>query len=158
MPLESPTPGHSPSQNTSPYLRSFLSSDSAKEVVECRSSSDINFWRLKPLRSTDSAAELKVSSTGQNFRNETLVELLRKCLLVPATDNKMLMDSALLLAQLNLLIWQEDSFREAAKKMKEAQVGYELDYEDVFRARGAAKDRLMIGGVWKKVGERATGH
>jgi ribosomal biogenesis protein LAS1 len=242
--------------------------------------------RLKPLRSTDSTAEVKVSSTGKSFRNETLVELLRKCLLVSVIDNKMLMDSALHLAQLlgnttlleklnklssiylsnldvneentsimtskNLLIRQEDSIREAAKKlelvkqkrmkskiktmsngdmgalntwvvakswnscpigmlprdvgsygclpvldyddnkqagpepserkemcelkqcsgkreascitelidnssvkkMKETQVGYDSDDEDVFPAGGAAKGRLRIGGVWKQVGEQ----
>ncbi|KAK4841859.1 hypothetical protein QYF36_011604 [Acer negundo] len=242
--------------------------------------------RIKPLCSTDSAAEVKVSSTGKSFRNETLVELLRRCLLVSVTDNKMLMDSALHLAQLvgntallekldklssiylsnldvneentsimtskNLLFRQEDYIREAAKKlelvkqkrmkskiktmsngdvgalntwvvvkswnscpigmlpcdvgsygclpvldyddnklagpepserkemcelnqcsgkreascitelldnssvkkMKETQVGYKSNDEDVFPAGGAAKGRLRIGGVWKKVGEQ----
>ncbi|KAL5773555.1 hypothetical protein ACOSQ2_013479 [Xanthoceras sorbifolium] len=242
-------------------------------------------WLAGLLRSTDFAAEVKVSSTGKNFRNATLVELLRKCLLVSAADNKLLMDSALHLAQLvgnttlleklsklfsnylsnldvfeentslitskNLLIRQEDSIREAAKKlefvkqkrmknkivtmandvgtldrwvvakswnscpigmlprdvgssgrlpvldydenkqagpepseredmrelkhrfdkreancniklldnsivkkMKVTPVGYESDYEDVFSAGGTAKGHLMIGGVWKKVGEQ----
>ncbi|KAK3188929.1 hypothetical protein Dsin_028490 [Dipteronia sinensis] len=42
----------------------------------------------------------------------------------------------------------------SVNKMKETQVGYESDDEDVFQAGGAAKGHLMIGRVWKKVGEQ----
>ncbi|KAJ0084749.1 hypothetical protein Patl1_29369 [Pistacia atlantica] len=56
--------------------------------------------RLKPLQNTDPAAEFKVSAAGKNISNAVLVKLLRKCLLVLATGNKLLMDSAMQLAQL----------------------------------------------------------
>lgn len=48
---------------------------------------------LKSLRGTDSSAE-------RNKSNSFLVELLRKCLLLSATGNKLLVDSCLHLAQL----------------------------------------------------------
>ncbi|XP_031268345.1 uncharacterized protein LOC116126810 [Pistacia vera] len=56
--------------------------------------------RLKPLQNTDPAAEFKVSAAGKNIPNAVLVKLLRKCLLVLPTGNKLLMDSAMQFAQL----------------------------------------------------------
>lgn len=57
---------------------------------------------LKSLRGTDSSAE-------RNISNSFLVELLRKCLILSATGNKLLVDSSLHLAQLvgNLSIMEK---------------------------------------------------
>lgn len=55
---------------------------------------------LKTLGSAGSADEVQVSSAGKNKSNAILVELLRKCLLVAAVGDKLLVDSALNLAKM----------------------------------------------------------
>ncbi|KAF5471096.1 hypothetical protein F2P56_011565 [Juglans regia] len=55
---------------------------------------------LKPPRQKFSAAEIEVYPTETNVSKTVLLELLHKCLLVSASGNKQLMDSALHLAQL----------------------------------------------------------
>ncbi|KAG7947787.1 hypothetical protein I3843_14G112100 [Carya illinoinensis] len=55
---------------------------------------------IKPPRQKFSAAEIEVYPTETNVSKTILLELLHKCLLVAASGNKQLMDSALHLAQL----------------------------------------------------------
>lgn len=55
---------------------------------------------LKPPRQNFSAAEIEVYPTETNVSKTFLLELLHKCLLVSASGNKQLMDSALHLAEL----------------------------------------------------------
>ncbi|XP_048439289.1 uncharacterized protein LOC103944976 isoform X3 [Pyrus x bretschneideri] len=59
-----------------------------------------NFEGLKPRHEMDSAAEIKVSSAEKTISKAILMELLRKCLIVSASANKKLTDSAAHLAQL----------------------------------------------------------
>lgn len=58
-----------------------------------------NFKGLKPPEK-DSAAEVKVSSAEKTISKAVVMDVLRKCLLVSASANSQLMDSALHLAQL----------------------------------------------------------
>ncbi|KAM4096421.1 hypothetical protein ACJW30_08G103700 [Castanea mollissima] len=55
---------------------------------------------LKPRRHKDSTAEIKTYSREAKISKTILLELLHKCLLVSASGNKHLMDSAVFLAQL----------------------------------------------------------
>ncbi|CAL2256328.1 unnamed protein product [Prunus armeniaca] len=59
-----------------------------------------NFEGLKPHLEKDSALEIKVSSGEKTISKAILMELLRKCLLLSASANNQLMDSAVHLAQL----------------------------------------------------------
>ncbi|XP_068308204.1 uncharacterized protein [Pyrus communis] len=82
------------------------SSDRRAEVLQVEHLSSLfawlvqNFEGLKPRHEMDSAAEIKVSSAGKTLSKAILMELLRKCLIVSASANKKLMDSAAHLAQL----------------------------------------------------------
>ncbi|KAH0987751.1 hypothetical protein GBA52_014928 [Prunus armeniaca] len=59
-----------------------------------------NFEGLKPHLEKDSAPEIKVSSGEKTISKAILMELLRKCLVLSASANNQLMDSAVHLAQL----------------------------------------------------------
>ncbi|BFG25183.1 hypothetical protein CerSpe_114570 [Prunus speciosa] len=59
-----------------------------------------NFEGLKPHVEKDSVAEIKVSSGEKTILKAILMELLRKCLVLSASANNQLMDSAIHLAQL----------------------------------------------------------
>ncbi|KAM0977418.1 hypothetical protein ACFX13_020527 [Malus domestica] len=82
------------------------SSDRRAEVLQVEHLSSLfawlvqNFEGLKPRHEIDSAAEIKVSSAERTIPQAILMELLRKCLIVSASANKKLMDSAAHLAQL----------------------------------------------------------
>ncbi|XP_050128035.1 uncharacterized protein LOC126604764 isoform X4 [Malus sylvestris] len=82
------------------------SSDRRAEVLQVEHLSSLFAWLvqnvegLKPRHEIDSAAEIKVSSAERTIPQAILMELLRKCLIVSASANKKLMDSAAHLAQL----------------------------------------------------------
>nr|XP_017178715.2 uncharacterized protein LOC103402411 isoform X4 [Malus domestica] len=82
------------------------SSDHRAEVLQVEHLSSLFVWLvqnvegLNPRHEIDSAAEIKVSSAERTIPQAILMELLRKCLIVSASANKKLMDSAAHLAQL----------------------------------------------------------
>lgn len=81
------------------------SSDCGAEISQVEHLSSLftwlvgNFKGLKPPEK-DSAAKVKVSSAEKTISKAVVMDVLRKCLLVSASANSQLMDSALHLAQL----------------------------------------------------------
>lgn len=81
------------------------SSDCVAEISQVEHLSSLftwlvgNFKGLKPPEK-DSAAKVKVSSAEKTISKAVVMDVLRKCLLVSASANSQLMDSALHLAQL----------------------------------------------------------
>ncbi|TQD84512.1 hypothetical protein C1H46_029947 [Malus baccata] len=86
--------------------RFHTSSDRGAEILQVEHLSSLftwlvgNFEVLKPRQEKDSAVVIKVSSAEKTISKATLMELLRKCLIVSASANKKLMDSAAHLARL----------------------------------------------------------
>ncbi|ONI16972.1 hypothetical protein PRUPE_3G132200 [Prunus persica] len=82
------------------------SSDHRAETLQVEHLSSLFKWLvkkfegLKPHFEKDSVAEIKVSSGEKTISKAILMELLRKCLVLSASANNQLMDSAIDLAQL----------------------------------------------------------
>ncbi|KAL6284618.1 hypothetical protein ACE6H2_015547 [Prunus campanulata] len=82
------------------------SSDHRAEILQVEHLSSLfkwlvgNFEGLKPHLEKDSALEIKVSLGEKTISKAILMELLRKCLVLSASANNQLMDSAVHLAQL----------------------------------------------------------
>ncbi|CAL9012399.1 unnamed protein product [Prunus brigantina] len=82
------------------------SSDHRAETLQVEHLSSLFKWLvkkfegLKPHVEKDSVAEIKVSSGEKTISKAILMELLRKCLVLSASANNQLMDSAIHLAQL----------------------------------------------------------
>jgi ribosomal biogenesis protein LAS1 len=86
--------------------QNLTSSDDRAVICQIEHLSSLFAWlveRLKglnPRHHKDSLAEIKASSTEAKISKTILLELLHQCLLVSASGNKHLMDSAVCLAQL----------------------------------------------------------
>ncbi|XP_048437636.1 uncharacterized protein LOC103946347 isoform X1 [Pyrus x bretschneideri] len=86
--------------------RFHTSSDRGAEILQVDHLSSLftwlvgNFEGLKPHQEKDSAVVIKVSSAEKTVSKAILMELLRKCLVVSASANNKLVDSAAHLAQL----------------------------------------------------------
>ncbi|KAL4611448.1 hypothetical protein ACB092_08G124100 [Castanea dentata] len=86
--------------------KNLTSSDYRSVICQIEHLSSLFAWlverlqELKPRRHKDSTAEIKTYSREAKISKTILLELLHKCLLVSASGNKHLMDSAMFLAQL----------------------------------------------------------
>lgn len=86
--------------------KNLTSSDYRSVICQIEHLSSLFLWlverlkELKPCRHKDSTAEIKTYSREAKISKTILLELLHKCLLVSASGNKHLMDSAVFLAQL----------------------------------------------------------
>lgn len=86
--------------------KNLTSSDYRSVICQIEHLSSLFAWlverlqELKPRRHKDSTAEIKTYSREAKISKTILLELLHKCLLVSASGNKRLMDSAVFLAQL----------------------------------------------------------
>nr|XP_023901124.1 uncharacterized protein LOC112012981 isoform X2 [Quercus suber] len=86
--------------------KNLTSSDYRSAICQIEHLSSLFAWlverlkELKPRCHKDSTAEIKASSREAKISKTILLEVLHKCLLVSASGNKHLMDSAVCLAQL----------------------------------------------------------